>query len=377
MFAGAILAGISVYLFFNPPDFSSTSDTVIYISIVIIFYFSAYTIFNVTYLAMPAEMTTIPDERTSLMIWRVFFVSMAGFVGLAFAPFLIWLGGENKESYGFMGSTLAITLSCAMLYCVFSTRNAPFTTAKTHNNPIKDQIRTAFENKPFIYITTAKFLQLLGLSTVTAALPFLAIYVIEGNYSLLVVYGVCLNISSIIFIPLWRRASRFVEKKHLYILAVIGTAFASFSWIVSGPNELAPLHTFTLGEYELAIPNLIYSFRCAAIGAFTAGVLLIGQSMVPDAIAYDYERTGLRREGMFSSVYSFVEKFAFSLGPLITGALLDFYGFIASSEGAVEQPDSAINAIFLCAAIVPAVAWLSSVPFLLKYKLGNSKYKIN
>ncbi len=370
MLVGAICGSFSVYLFFNAPQLSNSSSTAMYISIVVILYFTAYTTFNVTYLAMPAEMTDNLDERTSIMTWRVFFVSLSGFLGLALAPFLIWVGGEDKQAYGFMGTIMALTLGFTMLYSVYATRNAPFTCSKSATTPLSIQLKTALDNKPFVYITTAKFLQLLGLSTVTASLPFLTIYIIGGNYSLLATYGLCMNLSCILAIPLWRAASKITEKKYLYVVAISGSALTGLTWFMSGANELTPITSFLLFDHEITIPNKIYLARCVALGIFTAGILLMGQAMVPDAIAEDYKKTGLRREGMFSSVYSFVEKLAFSLGPLIAGAMLDINGFKPSTGGSiVEQSESAIRAIYLCVALIPAIAAFSSVPFILKYKL--------
>ena len=52
------------------------------------------------------------------------------------------------------------------------------------------------------------------------------------------------------------------------------------------------------------------------------GMILMGQSMLPVIIEYDYHLTGLRREGVFASLYSFVEKTSYMLVPLSIGIVL-------------------------------------------------------
>ena len=44
------------------------------------------------------------------------------------------------------------------------------------------------------------------------------------------------------------------------------------------------------------------------IAGSKGAVLLLGQSLLPDTMEWDYRRTGMRREGMLSAVYTMVEK---------------------------------------------------------------------
>ena len=53
----------------------------------------------------------------------------------------------------------------------------------------------------------------------------------------------------------------------------------------------------------------------------------MAMSMLTDTIEYDARRTGIRREGVYTAVYSFVEKFTFAMGPLIIGFAMQFAGF--------------------------------------------------
>ena len=57
--------------------------------------------------------------------------------------------------------------------------------------------------------------------------------------------------------------------------------------------------------------------RNHGLGIFAAGILVMGPALLPDAVEYDYLKTGMRREGTLSSFYSTVEKLAFAVGPAL------------------------------------------------------------
>ncbi len=370
MFAGAILGGLACVSLFNVPDFESQGLLIAYLSVIVVIYFTAYTVFNLPYLAMPAEMTESYHERTSLMTWRVIFVSLAGFAGLWLAPTILQLSGGGQSGYETMGMVMGIVITASMLYAVFATRTAKFTAFEIPRHTLREQLQTALGNRPFVLLSIAKLIQLTGLACTTATLPFLVIYALAdgmvpsflvgvGIISLLGAYGLILNGASIITIPIWIHFAKSMEKQKLFAIAITGYALFGVSWWFSGPDE-----TF-----------LIYALRCVGLGVFTGGVLLTGQSMLPDTIAYDHVRTGLRREGIFSGVYSLIEKTALATGPLIVGFMFSFMGFVESTSGPVEQTDQAILAIYIGIAILAPLFALLSVPFLLMYDLTEDKLR--
>ena len=117
----------------------------------------------------------------------------------------------------------------------------------------------------------------------------------------------------------------------------------SLSWLLADPQE--PLWFFTL--------------RAALKGVAASGLLLMGQSMLPDTIEYDYRRTGLRREGIYSALYSFVEKVAAALAPSILLVVYALVGF--QSRAAVQTPE-AVDGIRWAAALLPCLYFSLSIP---------------
>ncbi len=85
---GGVGCAVSVLAMFSIPE---VSGYLLYgwILGVLLLAATAYTIFNVPYLSMPAEMVAKPYERSKLMSYRVAWISLGSFVGIALAPRLV------------------------------------------------------------------------------------------------------------------------------------------------------------------------------------------------------------------------------------------------------------------------------------------------
>jgi GPH family glycoside/pentoside/hexuronide:cation symporter len=87
---------------------------------------------------------------------------------------------------------------------------------------------------------------------------------------------------------------------------------------------------------------------------------------------WDRLRTGERREGVYSSAYTIVEKVGYALGPGLIGALLTASGFIATTKGQiVVQPDTAMRALYVGMAWMPAGLVVVSFIIMLFYRLNE------
>jgi glycoside/pentoside/hexuronide:cation symporter, GPH family len=126
------------------------------------------------------------------------------------------------------------------------------------------------------------------------------------------------------------------------------------SWVTATPDE--PLWALAL--------------RGFATGIAFAGNVLFAMSMLTDAMEADAHRTGLRREGMYSALYSFVEKLAASIGPLILGGALSAAGFDPSNPPKVAD-ENVRQAVLLGVAYVPAAMAVVAVVILSFYKLDE------
>jgi GPH family glycoside/pentoside/hexuronide:cation symporter len=110
------------------------------------------------------------------------------------------------------------------------------------------------------------------------------------------------------------------------------------------------------------------------LGLAFSGNVMFAMSMLTDAMEVDYHKTGLRREGMYSALYSFIEKIATSVGPLILGGALSYAGFDPKQPPEVATPEIR-QAVLLGISYVPAAMAVVAVVILAFYKLDESALK--
>lgn len=350
MFAGAFVSALAIGLLFHPPTGSSAAA---YLFACLLLLALGYTLFNVPYLSMPAEMTDAPLERTSIMSWRIAFVSAGGLL-TGFAPQLAQQWGGGFTGYGRVGWLLAAIVLVAFLVAVAAA-------SRTRELPVASRPAGAFarfgvvfRNRPFLLILAAKVCQLVGLASLTASALFLFKHVLGADEALIGVWILVQTGTSMASMPIWTRLNRLADKRTLYIIGCVGFAAVTSTWTFAGADEPS---------------GLIYG-RGVLAGFFSGGLLLMGQSLLPDAIDWDCRRSGERREGVYAGAYSLIEKGSMAFGPLMVGLILQSVGFAPAKGGVdVAQSAQAIDGILVGAAILPALLYAASVVPLLFFRL--------
>ncbi|MDH7973252.1 MFS transporter [Sphingomonas sp. AR_OL41] len=353
---GAILLALSVLAIFGAPSFASEQARLIYMGAILIFYASAYTVFNVPYMAMPGEMTRSYHERSELMRWRVYAVGLAIIIASAAGPKLLDLFGGNTAAYGWMAVVFAPIVVAAGVIAFAGTADAPSTARVATHYSFRQQFASAVANRPFAFLILVKFITLMALG-VQSVFPFFFQRILAVPNSVLGTYFLCQSAMFLVAPSLWLWLAKRVGKKRTLLTALAISIPVYFSWAFAAQGE----------------PLLLVYLRGVIIGVSGSGVILMGQSMLPDTMEYDFRRTGLRREGIFAALYTTVEKLSGAIGVSLIGALLGAYGYVQSRGPAVVQPESALWAIRVAMAYVPALISLAGMAALLGYDLDERK----
>ena len=157
--------------------------------------------------------------------------------------------------------------------------------------------------------------------------------------------------------PIWVAIGRKMPKRNAYVIAAIGFALASLTWLGSGPGE----------------PVFLMLARAALGGVFAGGLFLMGNSMLPDAVEHDYRLSGHRREGNLVASFTFCEQVAHAVAIGGVGWLLGAVGFVAATKGsAAEQSPAVLQSIYLTYAIAPAGFTLLSCLWLRWFDIEGS-----
>ena len=364
MFAGGVLSAAGCVMLFNvPASVAASRDagshaSMVWVGVALLLYFVGYSMFNVPYMAMPAEMTSSFVERTRLMSLRVSFVAVSGLVGIALANWLVAYFGGGLSAYGVTASIMAAISLAAMMYSVVGTASAYATRRAPAVPDLRGAIGSVLSNQPFVVLIFAKLMLLLSLSAITTTMYYVVVQIMQRTPSVLSLYGIANNLGIIVALPLWAWLGRRFSKQLVFAVAILAGVPLSLSWLLTSPAE----------------PIWVFCVRALLTGIAAGGSLVMGQSLLPDTMEYDFRRTGLRREGVFAAIYSFVEKASFATGPLIIGALLGLFGYVSSKAGGhpVLQPKEALTGIYIGVAVVPAVAALIAAISLKFYNLTEA-----
>lgn len=313
---------------------------------------TAYAVFQVPYVGLPAELTESPAERTRLTAYRMVMLALGILVAGAGAPAIVDAAGKDHGGYALMGVIMAVFIATALLTTAYATRRLPIHPRHEQGTPIRAQLRMAMGNKPFALLLAAFLAQSLGVGVMLAGEPYVAEYRLGGS-SLTTILFLCTIGPSIVVMPLWAKfGARYGKRTGLTVaVTVFGVAAVSMS---------ATLHPST---------KWLACGQLALIGIGYAGQQLFALAMLPDTIAADEARSGTRQSGAFSGVWTGAETLALAAGPALFGAVLAVTSFVSSSGDPVPQPSSALTGILLGFTVLPGVLALASLPLVLRYRL--------
>ena len=216
---------------------------------------------------------------------------------------------------------------------------------------LREQWALAIGNRPFVVLILSKLLHISGVAVSISSLLFLVTLVLQREPLAAGAFGLVSTAGTLVSIPAWLALCDRWGKRNTYIVGVVIYVPILLSWLFTGPNEAF----------------FLFLLRGFGIGVVTGGLTLTAQAMLPDTIQYDAERSGLRREGTFTSIYSFMEKTAFAIGPLLVGLMLENAGLPGdSTETAAAET---VRAILIATAVIPAIASGASAALLRYYDL--------
>ena len=353
---GAIGMLICFPLMFAVPAGVGTGVAAVWVLVAFLIAASAFGFFQVPYIALAAEITDSPQERTTLMSWRVGFQVIGILLFGVGAPVIVGLVADEYTGYLLMGIAVGVLIAFAMLTCWAVVRRlrryVAESTAGDHS--LRQQFRVAWSALAFRLLIAAFILQALGAGAVLAAAPYFSRYVL-GVADFGIVFGALL-VPAVIFMPLWAYVGHRIGKRRGFIIASL--------LFMAGLLASLAAHVVPLG---VAIALI------AVTSVGYAGMQMFPLAMLPDTISDDAARTGSQRAGAFTGVWTAGETAAFAIGPALVLLILAVTGYISTTAGqAVTQPDSAILGVSLAFSVLPVVLVALSLPLILRYPLRET-----
>jgi GPH family glycoside/pentoside/hexuronide:cation symporter len=344
MFLGALMASVSIVMFFHVPHFSTPLAQAVYMSAIVFAGFCGYSLYTVPYLTMSAEIAHDEEERRRIMSWRVIFMAV-GLTCSAFAGAVVQQLGGGLAGYGSMGWIYAALCLVSMMVTVAAASRAPAEQSELQSPSIVAQFRMVAGNATYLRLLLVCFAQKLGEGVGYGSFAYFCIYVVKQPLSSIGYVVLASMAGQILTQPAWLWASRRWSPATLYTAGVLGWCLNLVLWL--GMVGQSDLWLIPLG---------------LEAGAAAGGFQMVTLSMLSQLLAADTTRTGMNREGVYSGVWCATEKLAFAAGALVVGVLLALFGFAESTNGAqTSQSTMAVAGIAFTYCGVNMIVYLASI----------------
>jgi Na+/melibiose symporter-like transporter len=312
---------------------------------------TAYGFFQVPYVAQPAEITDDPDERATLMSWRVAALALGILLAGAGAPAVVDAAGGGRGGYLAMAVFVAVLLALGMLGAVAGTRSAPTLTRVHSEGRLGTNLRLAWRDRTYRVLLIGFVIQALGIGVMLAGVPYYSRHVLGDPAAGSLLFAALVG-PAILVMPVWLLVSRRLGKRAGLLISSAVFAAAAAGLAFGGPGRTA-----------LVVALVVL------VGTGYAGMQMFPLAMLPDVIAADEAASGRRRAGVFTGVWTAAETLGLAVGPGVLGGLLALAGYVSSAGGEVAQSSTAVTAVRLGFSVLPALVVLASLPVLVRYRL--------
>lgn len=356
MILGALALPVFFVLTFAVPAGIGPVASGIWVLLAFLITATAFSLFQVPYIALPAELTDQYDARTRLISARVVVLTLAILLFGAGAPEIQKAFSNAYTGYLVMAIVAGLVIGAGLFIASFVARRREPTVAEPFS--IADNYRAGFaalrRSQPFRSLLATFLLQGLATGLMLAGAVYLANHVIPGG-SVTFIF-ISLVAPAILFAPVWAVISRRIGKERTFIIASVLFGIAALVMIVL---------VWAPGQWVYA--------PIALAGIGYAGMQSLPLSMLPDVISHDAERHGQGAAGSFGGVWTAGETTGIALGTTVLGIVLGLSGYIPSVGGVeLAQPGTAVTGIALSFSIVPAVIIALSLVTFSRYPLRKA-----
>jgi Na+/melibiose symporter-like transporter len=354
MIVGAFALPFFFLLTFAVPAGVSPVAAGIWVMIAFILASTSFSLFQVPYIALPAELSDRYDQRTRLLTTRVAVLSLAILLFGAGGPLLRDIGNAYT-GYLVMALVAGLVIAAGMLVAsTVAPKSPPQLDAPSVplSEGYREGIAALRRSAPFRALLGTFLLQALATGMMLAAANYVAVWVMHSKDALTFLF-VALIGPAILFSPVWNAISRRTGKERAYVAASVAFALAAASLTAA-----------------IWAPGAWMYLSVAVAGAAYAGMQALPMAMLPDVISHDARIHGHARAGVFGGMWTAGETTGMALGAAALTVVLTITGYIQTVAGhSVAQPRSAVTGIAASFGLIPAALTLVSLLFLARYRL--------
>ncbi len=386
MLLGAVALPVAFVFTFSTPTTLPAPAAALWVGVAYLVSTTAFSCFQVPYIALPGELTTDYHERTVLLSWRIMALTVAILVFGAGGPALRALGSDAATGYAFMSAVAAAVIAVGMLIATTTARPpAPPGRARSlgngspapHTNPagatppplsIGAQYRAGVDalraSRAFRTLLGAFLLQGVAVGCLLTGANYVATWVLRSEAAVTLLFAALIAPALVATVG-WSALSKRIGKERGYriatLLLVVGTASMLGLLWAPGPWVFAPV---------------------GLVGIAYAGMQTLPLAMLPDVISHHEQQQHqatpgqrapqrIAQAGVFSGVWTAGETTGMAFGAALFTVALAIGGYRPNPE-ALTQPDHAVTWIILSFSALPALLALLSLIPLQRYPLTKA-----
>jgi glycoside/pentoside/hexuronide:cation symporter, GPH family len=354
MLAGALLMPLGLILMFSVPETSSSIFSFWFILISYLFSATAYTLFSVPYITIPAEISDNADERLKIMSYRTAGVMLGIILGSGLPPFLISILGQDAAAYQQTAIILAIICVSFMLCSILSIKSLSLLVPKTASHPVAFWVQFKQVMQPlFGYLVITHVLQIIAVGILLASATYLAVFANGLSPAAAGAFLTATFTTAMLAMPLWQKVSLATSRITAFALGAMLYMCMAIAMLIYG-LKVSYFHFISLG---------------VGFGLGFAAIQMIPYALLTDTIHQHGQKHGFGSEGVFTGIWTATEKLGLAIAPFLVGTAIQFGGF---TPGTDIQSQAATEAILFTATLIPillmALSMLALYAFQQRYQ---------
>ena len=357
MVLGAVLLPLFFILTFAVPAGTSPLLAGVWVFLAFVLAATSFSLFQVPYIALPAELSDNYDERTRLLTWRVVVLTFAILLFGAGGPALRSLGGgKTFLGYLLMAVVAGLAIGVGLYLSSFVARKGVVAATIVKAVSIRENYAAGFRalkrSQPFRALLLTFLLQGLATGLMLAGAQYVATWVLASEDAVTFLF-IALIAPALLTAPLWGVIANRIGKERGFTWASVlfGVAALSLLGLLWAPGDWVYLPV-------------------ALAGAGYAGMQSLPMAMLPDVISHDAATHGDGQAGVFGGMWTAGETTGMALGATVLTIVLAIAGYTGSVAGEhVVQSASALSGIVVSFSVVPAAIIGLSLISLARYRL--------
>ncbi len=313
MFFGSILLALATFLAFKAPGMSGTAS-VVYFFVILLILCWTQTMFTVPWQALNTTMTTIPNDRNRLLVFRQLFGSVAGILVSIIVMPVVHSAATEEAGWSRMALVVGALTILGGIACSYLVRrrDQPNVNAQKVKFSWKTQGRIVFKNKPLL-LCAGIYGALYLMMSVVQTINIYFLRIVFGSTTPISLGGIITLVFSLIVVPFMPRLLRRFDKVKL--------AMTGFIIYMIQPLGILFLKGALLSEtYAFSSTYLIILLALIIVGTFGNTIANISViAFIMDITDYTELRFGQTQAGFVNSCVTLLKKLSGSIATLLIG----------------------------------------------------------